>query len=61
MWNLGEALLASIGWFIKSKKVPVVVGGVFPTFAPDLVIQSSLVDMVCVGEGKITFRFSLYR
>ena len=32
--------------------VPNVFGGVFPTFAPQLVIRHSEVDMVCVGEGE---------
>jgi len=27
-------------------------GGVFPTFAPDLVMTYSNVDMICVGEGE---------
>ena len=27
-------------------------GGVFPTFAPDLVMTYTNVDMVCVGEGE---------
>ena len=27
-------------------------GGVFPTFAPHLVIENECVDMVCVGEGE---------
>ena len=27
-------------------------GGVFPTFAPDLVMKYPNVDMVCVGEGE---------
>ena len=29
-------------------------GGVFPTFAPELVMQHQSVDMVCVGEGENT-------
>ena len=52
MWNLGLTLLGSIKNKIKKRKIPVIVGGVFPTFAPDLVIESDLVDMVCVGEGE---------
>ena len=33
-------------------KVPVVVGGVFATFAPDICMKNDLVDLVCVGEGE---------
>jgi len=29
-----------------------VFGGVFPTFAPSLVIENECVDMLCVGEGE---------
>ena len=52
MWNLGISLLDAISSRIKKRKIPVIVGGVFPTFAPDLVIAYDLVDMVCVGEGE---------
>ena len=52
MWNLGLTLLDSIKDKIRSRRIPVVVGGVFPTFAPDLVVASDLVDMACVGEGE---------
>ena len=33
-------------------KIPTLLGGVFPTFAPELVISYPEVDMVCVGEGE---------
>ena len=39
---------------LRSKKnieVLTIVGGVFPTFAPDRVMRETSVDMVCVGEG----------
>jgi len=52
MWNLGITLLNSIRTGIENNSIPVIVGGVFPTFAPDLVIANDLVDMVCVGEGE---------
>ena len=32
--------------------VPNLFGGVFPTFAPELVMQHQAVDIVCVGEGE---------
>ena len=52
MWMLGLTLLDALKSRIKKDKVPVVVGGVFPTFAPDLVIAQELVNMVCIGEGE---------
>ncbi len=36
----------------EKNKVPVIVGGVFATFAPEICIKEDLVDMVCVGEGE---------
>lgn len=33
-------------------KIPTLVGGVFPTFAPELAIAYPEIDMVCVGEGE---------
>ena len=32
--------------------IPVIAGGVFPTFAPEIVIKEKLIDLVCVGEGE---------
>lgn len=32
--------------------IPNIFGGVFPTFAPEIVIDHEMVDMVCVGEGE---------
>jgi radical SAM superfamily enzyme YgiQ (UPF0313 family) len=37
---------------IKDYKIPVVVGGVLPTIAPDEVIANPAVNFVCVGEGE---------
>lgn len=34
------------------KDVPVLSGGIFPTFAPHIVVRHPLVDMVCIGEGE---------
>lgn len=31
---------------------PIVVGGVFPTLAPEIAIADPSVDMVCIGEGE---------
>ena len=54
MWLLGVRILEEIEQYITKHKVPVIAGGVFPTFAPGLVIKHRLVDMVCVGEGENT-------
>jgi anaerobic magnesium-protoporphyrin IX monomethyl ester cyclase len=52
MWNLGLKMLAHIKSYISRNKVPVLAGGVFPTFAPEIVVQEPIIDMVCVGEGE---------
>jgi radical SAM superfamily enzyme YgiQ (UPF0313 family) len=36
--------------------VPNIFGGVFPTFAPELIMRYEDVDMVCVGEGENALR-----
>jgi radical SAM superfamily enzyme YgiQ (UPF0313 family) len=52
MWELGCKLLESVQDVITTKRIPVIVGGVFATFAPHLAIRHPLVNMVCVGEGE---------
>ncbi len=37
---------------VRDFGVPTLVGGVFPTFAPDLVLGYPEVDMICKGEGE---------
>lgn len=49
VWGLGSRLLAQVRQF----NVPVVVGGVFPTFAPHVIIKDPSVNIVCVGEGEM--------
>ena len=39
MWNLGLKMLKHIKGYISRHKVPVLAGGVFPTFAPEIVIK----------------------
>jgi radical SAM superfamily enzyme YgiQ (UPF0313 family) len=34
------------------RRVPVIMGGVFASFSPELVLASGLVDMVCEGDGE---------
>ncbi len=52
MWELGMHIMAEIESYKTANKVPVIAGGVFPTFAPELCLRWPLVDMVCVGEGE---------
>tara|TARA_B100001123_G_C15264251_1_gene1007808 strand:- start:79 stop:1695 length:1617 start_codon:yes stop_codon:yes gene_type:complete len=52
MWELGMKILEEIKDYKLKNKVPVIAGGVFPTFAPDICIKYDLVDMLCVGEGE---------
>ena len=52
MWELGVRLLHRIEGYITNNDVPVIAGGVFPTFAPQLVIDQPLINIVCVGEGE---------
>tara|TARA_B110001454_G_C12718366_1_gene433567 strand:+ start:895 stop:2520 length:1626 start_codon:yes stop_codon:yes gene_type:complete len=52
MWELGMLVLDEIQDYKLSNKIPVIAGGVFPTFAPQLCIKYDLVDVVCVGEGE---------
>ena len=34
-------------------KVPVIIGGIDPTVAPDEVISSDCCDIICIGEGEL--------
>jgi len=61
MWQLGMMLLEGIRDYKVKNSIPVIAGGVFPTFAPEIAIQNSLVDMVCVGEGENALLDLCYR
>ena len=52
MWELGLMLLDELSEYISSRNIPVIAGGVFPTFAPQLVIGHPLINLVCIGEGE---------
>jgi anaerobic magnesium-protoporphyrin IX monomethyl ester cyclase len=52
MWELALRILEQARTYKVSNDIPVIAGGVFPTFAPALALRHSLVDMVCVGEGE---------
>ena len=54
MWELGVKLLHVIKNYKLKNNIPVIVGGVFPTFAPEIASKEELVDLVCVGEGENT-------
>jgi anaerobic magnesium-protoporphyrin IX monomethyl ester cyclase len=38
------------------RKIPVLAGGIYPTFSPEDVIKEDCIDMLCVGEGEIMLR-----
>jgi anaerobic magnesium-protoporphyrin IX monomethyl ester cyclase len=54
MWLLGTHLLEEVEELISRHRIPVIAGGVFPTFVPEIVINHRLVDMLCIGEGENT-------
>ena len=47
MFHLGISLLKSL-----NKNILTIAGGVFPTFAPKLVLDYKEIDIVCKGEGE---------
>ncbi|MGE5418075.1 MAG: B12-binding domain-containing radical SAM protein [Acidobacteriota bacterium] len=49
MFPLAIRLLKSV----KELNIPVIMGGVFPTFAPEICISYDEIDMVCIGEGEV--------
>jgi radical SAM superfamily enzyme YgiQ (UPF0313 family) len=52
MWELGMQILEEAKNYKIKNNIPVLAGGVFPTFAPEICIKEELVDLVCVGEGE---------
>ena len=46
----GISLLGDLR-FKKKHNILTIIGGVFPTFAPDRVFREPSIDIVCVGEG----------
>ena len=52
MWELGMKVLEEMKEYKINNNIPVIAGGVFPTFAPEICIKNELVDLVCVGEGE---------
>ncbi len=47
-WPQGVALLEAVA----DLRIPTIVGGVFPTLAPQVLIEHPRVEMLCVGEGE---------
>ena len=47
-WPQGRTLIEAVSDY----PAPVIVGGVFPTLAPDVPVSHPDVDMICVGEGE---------
>ncbi|MFA5088090.1 MAG: radical SAM protein [Candidatus Omnitrophota bacterium] len=37
---------------VQERRIPVIVGGCFATFSPEIILQDDRVDMVCTGEGE---------
>ena len=52
MWELGVEILKEIKYYKDKFNTPVICGGVFATFAPEIVANEELIDIVCVGEGE---------
>ena len=52
MWELGMEIINELRDYKLKNNIPVIAGGVFPTFAPEICIEEDLIDMVCVGEGE---------
>jgi len=48
-FDLGIALVEKVR---KKQKAHVIVGGVYPTFAPEEAINNKNVDSICIGEGE---------
>ncbi len=40
---------------IEDLSIPVIFGGIYPTFAPRIVLRESCIDMICEGEGEEMF------
>ena len=47
-WPQARELISAV----RNEPAQVIVGGVFPSLAPDIVIEHPDVDMICVGEGE---------
>ncbi len=47
-WPQGKRLIEAV----RDYPAPVVIGGVFASLAPEILLRSPDVDMICVGEGE---------
>jgi radical SAM superfamily enzyme YgiQ (UPF0313 family) len=50
--SLVERNLFTAKRLLENVEVPVLVGGIMPTIAPDYVLDQDWVDYICVGEGE---------
>lgn len=48
IFPIGIKLLSAV----RHLKIPTIIGGVFPTFAPSICLGYDEIDMVCIGEGE---------
>jgi len=46
--ELGVELVSKV----RDKKIHTIMGGVFPTFAPEEAINNDNIDSICIGEGE---------
>lgn len=46
MWELGLHILEELRDYKVRNNIPVIAGGVFPTFAPDIALSNELVELV---------------
>ena len=64
MWELGLSMLEEIEKYIVENQIPVLAGGVFPTFAPEIVIKHFLIINNFPNNNiifTIYFHFSLHK
>jgi anaerobic magnesium-protoporphyrin IX monomethyl ester cyclase len=52
VYTIGTELLESI----RNKNIPHIIGGVFPSQAPDVVMKNELIRCIAVHEGENTYR-----
>jgi len=51
-YDLGLSLVERAKDAIRGRGIHVIMGGVYPTFAPEEAIENEILDSICVGEGE---------
>ena len=51
-WHLYPFVAETASLVKKRFNIPIVVGGGYPTIAPDHMIRNKDIDMICIGEGE---------